>query len=79
MSLIIINKDNKDHEQKEKKHYIILEQNPRMYLCEAGFFIPQKELALAITNTAVAVVALEKVNALRISQKMKVLCTVVVE
>ena len=63
---LIINKDNQDHKPRaQKKYYIVLEQKPRMYLCEAGTFIPEKKFALGIINTAVAKVALDKINAMR--------------
>ena len=77
MSLSIISKNNKDLKQPEKKHYIILEQKERMYLCEAGFFVSDKHLAIGINNGVVAATALAKLNELRKQQKMKVLCALI--
>ncbi len=77
---LIISKDNQDHAKRApKKYYIILEQKEKMYLCEAGFFIPHKNLALSINSRMTAEIALTKMNELRKSQKHKTLCTLIQE
>lgn len=81
--MIIISKDNKDHEvrsnKKHKKHYIILKQSFRMYLCAAGFFVPEKEYALGINDPVVAATAVVKINEVRNSMNQKPLCELIYE
>ena len=79
MTLVIISKDNNDQKRTEGKHYIILDQEERMYLCEGGFFVSKKHLALGINKKIVALTALFKLNELRAKQKIRVLCTLVYE
>lgn len=77
---LILNKSNRDHEhRKEKKFYIILEQKIRMYLCEAGFFVAHKHLAIEINDETTARIACFKLNEIRKIQQQKVLCTLVYE
>lgn len=79
---LIINKSNRDHEhrkEKPKKFYIILEQKPIVYFSEAGFFVPQKELAMGINDETTARMACYKMNELRTAQRQKVLCTLIHE
>lgn len=77
MSLTIVSKDNKLHNQPKKKHYIILDQKERMYLSKEAMFVSEKRFALGIDNPKVATMALNRINELRKQQKITILCTLI--
>ena len=63
-----------------KKHYIVLNMNDKqMYLCEDTSFTNDKRFALGINSQSVAEIALDRINEVRVREKLTPPCTVVYE